>query len=90
MRNKLLKYSKIAFVICMLLMIVLMPTICFSSEKIEEMDSSVVRIFVSVSGDYGLGSGVLISESGYVLTNAHVVENALKIMVLSGSGDSYK
>jgi len=90
MRNKLLNYSKIAFVICMLLMIVLMPTICFSSEKIEDMDSSVVRIFVSVSGDYGLGSGVLISESGYVLTNAHVVENALKIMVLSGSGDSYK
>ncbi|MCU0789314.1 MAG: Do family serine endopeptidase, partial [Verrucomicrobia bacterium] len=34
----------------------------------------------------GLGSGVIVSKEGYILTNNHVVENADKIMVVTGDG----
>ena len=83
-----LKVAAIRFVLFFAM--VCFPSVSSSSDNIEEMDSSVVRVLVSVPGDFGTGSGVLISDSGHVLTNAHVVENALKIMVLSGSGDSYQ
>ncbi|MCU0771166.1 MAG: Do family serine endopeptidase [Verrucomicrobia bacterium] len=34
----------------------------------------------------GLGSGVIITRDGYILTNNHVVEGADKIMVVTGDG----
>jgi serine protease Do len=34
----------------------------------------------------GLGSGVIVTEDGYILTNNHVVENSDKIMVVTGDG----
>ncbi len=34
----------------------------------------------------GLGSGVIITKDGYILTNHHVVEDADKIMVVTGDG----
>ncbi len=37
----------------------------------------------------GSGSGVVISPDGYVLTNHHVVENALKVVVTLPGGDEY-
>jgi len=40
---------------------------------------------------HGTGSGVVITEDGYILTNNHVVENAEKITVrFKGSSKSYK
>lgn len=38
-------------------------------------------------GIYGSGSGFIVSTSGYVLTNAHVVERAEKVTVLLSTGD---
>lgn len=37
----------------------------------------------------GLGSGFLISEDGYILTNDHVAGNASKIVVTTTSGEKY-
>lgn len=37
----------------------------------------------------GSGSGVLISEDGYIVTNYHVIENATRIKVILSSGASY-
>ena len=37
--------------------------------------------------EQGLGSGVVISKDGYILTNNHVVENADEIKVAIGDGD---
>ena len=36
---------------------------------------------------HGLGSGVIVSEDGYILTNNHVVENASKIVVKLSNDD---
>ena len=60
--------------------------------------NSVVAIHVdiltpSVYGDYvaaGSGSGFIISEDGYVLTNHHVVENATNISVVLANGKEHK
>ena len=38
----------------------------------------------------GLGSGVLISNEGYILTSGHVIENADQIVVATPSGDEFK
>lgn len=38
----------------------------------------------------GLGSGVIVSSDGYILTNNHVVENANEIMVDLSNGETYE
>lgn len=38
----------------------------------------------------GLGSGVVISRNGYILTSAHVIEGADEIRVTTGSGEELK
>jgi Do/DeqQ family serine protease len=38
----------------------------------------------------GLGSGVVISKDGYVLTSGHVIENAEQIIVTTAGGDEFK
>jgi len=58
---------------------------------------SIVAIHIetitpSIFGDYvsaGAGSGFIISEDGYVLTNYHVIENATTIKVVMANGKEY-
>jgi serine protease Do len=38
----------------------------------------------------GLGSGVIVSEDGYILTNNHVVENAEEVQVILPDGRKYR
>lgn len=59
-------------------------------ELIRQTQPSVV--FISFEGDTvsGSGSGFVVSESGHVLTNNHVVENARRITVKTADGKSYK
>ena len=38
----------------------------------------------------GLGSGVIVSEDGYILTNRHVIEAADEISIHLGGGKEYK
>ena len=42
---------------------------------------SVVSILCNGHGSSGTGTGVVLSENGYIVTNAHVVENAVSISV---------
>ena len=59
-------------------------------DVIEEVNPSVVSIAVDVSDDeQALGAGIIISAAGYVVTNAHVMENAKKITLQLPSGETF-
>jgi S1-C subfamily serine protease len=51
---------------------------------------SVVRVLAKESySKYGVGSGIIIAQGGYILTCNHVVENALSIKIASYDGKQY-
>lgn len=67
---------------------------------VEKVSPAVVRItstqevldpfFLQIIPQEGLGSGVIISSDGLIITNNHVIENANKIEVTLSSGETYK
>ena len=62
-----------------------------AASVVEVKTSTVQR--GSFFGDYvtsGAGSGVIISEDGYIVTNNHVIEDANEITVTLKSGKDYK
>lgn len=53
-------------------------------------DDPFFRIFPQTSKTVSLGSGFIIDESGLILTNAHVIQNATRIEVTTYSGKRYE
>src|SRR5205823_8965275 len=47
---------------------------------------AVVQVNVATSQGQGLGSGVIIDQRGYIITNHHVVERARQIQVMLYDG----
>lgn len=50
-------------------------------ELVEQVKSAVVGIQCNIKSGYSIGSGVAISDGGYILTNQHVVDGAKSIKV---------
>ena len=50
-------------------------------ELINLIQPTIVRITVSAPGIEASGSGVIIRNSGYIITNHHVIENATSINI---------
>jgi S1-C subfamily serine protease len=46
--------------------------------------------FFTLQGEEGIGSGVIYSQDGYIITNNHVVESAQEITVTLASGETLK
>ena len=68
------------------------------SSVVAEIEDTVVEVYTesvqynSFYGEYvtsGAGSGVIISENGYIVTNNHVIENARSIRVALHNGSDY-
>ena len=55
-------------------------------EIYEKNIPSVVSILCSTAGGYSSGTGVVLSEDGYIVTNAHVVSGAQGMQVLLTDG----
>ncbi|MCK5124529.1 MAG: trypsin-like peptidase domain-containing protein, partial [Dehalococcoidia bacterium] len=59
-------------------------------DVVAMVEPSVVQIFVNFGGgDFGAGSGAIITSSGHVLTNRHVVDGAVAMIVLLMDGTVY-
>ena len=59
-------------------------------DMVAMVQPSVVLIIVDLGGGwFGSGSGVIITGSGYVLTNEHVIEGAISVMVILMDGETY-
>lgn len=63
-----------------------------TEEIVEKVAPSVVAVLIYVDGygggPKGMGSGIIIREDGYIVTNAHVVENSTGLVVQRDNGDS--
>lgn len=60
-----------------------------TQEIIESVKESTVLIAVDRTDGYGTGSGVILDDNGYIITNYHVVEKATKITVKLYNGKKY-
>ncbi len=64
-----------------------------SVEIVERVKPSIVYITIYSNYDTirpaGAGSGIIMSEDGYIITNAHVVSSAAAVDVELSNGDSY-
>ncbi len=69
------------------------------ADTVEKVSESVVSILTSVvSTSYfgqsytseAAGTGIIVTEDGYILTNKHVIEGAKSISVVLNDGTSYK
>jgi len=61
-------------------------------EIFEKSESGVVRVNVQRSetvGEGGVGSGFVFDKKGHIATNAHVIDNAKKVVVTFLDGRSY-
>lgn len=59
-------------------------------DVIADVNSSVVSIVTDTADTQALGAGIIVSADGYVITNAHVTENADKITVITTDDAEYE
>jgi S1-C subfamily serine protease len=56
------------------------------ADIVPQVDPTIVRIDVTLSGGLASGSGTIIDSRGYILTNAHVINGQLSIQVTLEDG----
>jgi S1-C subfamily serine protease len=59
-------------------------------ESQAEQGNNLFHFFNGRGGQVSAGSGVIVSKEGYIVTNAHVVENASKIRVTLNNNSEYE
>ena len=64
-----------------------------TQEVIRKVNPSIVTVSVTTmtqgQTSEGIGTGIIYTDNGYILTNAHVVESAVKVTVIDMEGEEY-
>ena len=60
-----------------------------AQEVYRQVNPSVVRVMVQVGSKASLGTGVIFTEDGYILTNYHVVEGGSDCYIALNTGAGY-
>lgn len=82
------------FLTCFMLLL-LGSTAAFAEETaledvIEKVNFSVVGVIADKDADtQDVGSGIIISSDGYVVTNSHVAEDAQNVTIITADGSEY-
>ncbi|NLL46314.1 MAG: PDZ domain-containing protein [Clostridiales bacterium] len=50
---------------------------------------SIVSVYSELQGGSSLGTGIIISRSGYLITNHHVIKDSIAVTITLESGDQY-
>jgi S1-C subfamily serine protease len=64
------------------------PGVVFVSAKVVEEETSPFNLFPTRQSGSQTGSGIVIAGNGTILTNAHVIDGAVKITVEFANGDT--
>jgi S1-C subfamily serine protease len=64
------------------------PGVVFVSAKVVESEDSPFDLFPTTESGSQSGSGIVINANGTILTNAHVIDGAVKITVEFANGDT--
>lgn len=59
-------------------------------DTIAEVNDSVVSVVADTGNNQSLGAGIIVSADGYIVTNAHVAENAENVSVVTTQDDTYE
>ena len=57
---------------------------------VEKVMPSVVGVSSTLSGGTATGTGIIMTDDGYIVTNCHVVEGANEIMIVLENEEQYK
>ena len=60
-----------------------------ATEIYQKVNPAVVTVMGTIPGGSSIGTGVIFTENGFVLTNAHVIEDCSDCTVVLASGDYY-
>lgn len=56
----------------------------------DKVSPSVVGVSCTMTRGSATGTGIIISENGYIITNAHVIENAVKVVIVDKELNEYE
>lgn len=59
------------------------------SPSVVSIVTSSINVFTFDTEQSGAGTGVILSDSGYILTNKHVVKNSDQLTVITSDGETY-
>lgn len=60
------------------------------SHKLQDVAESVIPSVVTIQSATGEGSGIIMDEEGYIITNAHVVGETEALKIITHDGETYK